>query len=292
MDHIEISSDSLSALISPNGAEMVALRDGLGREMLWDGDPTYWSGRAPLLFPMVGRAAQDKNRFGGVDYPMPQHGFARRSLFEVHERTNLHCVLLLRSDDVIRRQYPFDFALFVTYRVEGATLSITARVVNEDEKPLPVSFGFHPAFRWPLPSGGARDEYRIIFEEPETEPVRRLVDGYLGPDAHTLALEGRSLVLRDSLFETGAIIFDKPRSRRLQYGAERLAIEVRFPDMPHLALWTKPGAGFICIEPWQGYASLEGYAAEFARRPGVVSIAPGQAREFAMTITALLDKYE
>lgn len=285
MQEIDITSDLLSATISLSGAELVALRDGLRRELLWDGNPQFWAGRAPLLFPMVGRAAGDKNRFAGLDYPMAQHGFARRSTFEVEEQTPQHCMLRLRPDDEIRRQYPFAFVLFVTYRLVAATLSITARVVNEDDRPLPLSFGFHPAFRWPLPFGGARAEHRILFEEEETSLIRRLVDGYLAADAHPLPRDGRSLVLRDALFETGALVFDRPRSRSLRYGVPgRSEISICFPHMPHLGVWTKPGAGFICLEPWQGYASAEEYKGEFAERPGVVSIAPGQAREFSMAI--------
>jgi galactose mutarotase-like enzyme len=285
---IEIASDSLSATISTSGAELIALRDERRRELLWDGNPLFWAGRAPLLFPMVGRAAGDKNRFGGADYPMAQHGFARRSIFEIHERKMEHCVLRLRPDDEMRRQYPFAFALFVTYRIAAATLSITARVVNEDDRPLPLSFGFHPAFRWPLPFGGARAEHRILFQEEETSPVYRLIDGYLAADAHPLPVEGRSLVLRDALFEAGALVFARPRSRSLRYGVPgRSEISIGFPDMPHLGVWTKPGAGFICLEPWQGYASRDDYTGEFAERPGVVTITPGQAREFSMT-TALV----
>jgi hypothetical protein len=59
---------------------------------------------------------------------------------------------------------------------------------------------------------------------------------------------------------------------------------VTFPDLPHLGIWTKPGAGFVCIEPWQGHASPVGFDGELAEKPGIVPIAPGDGRRFDIAI--------
>ncbi len=53
---IEIASDALTARINPFGAELTSLRDAGGRELMTDADPAFWTGHAPLLFPIVGRA--------------------------------------------------------------------------------------------------------------------------------------------------------------------------------------------------------------------------------------------
>jgi galactose mutarotase-like enzyme len=92
----------------------------------------------------------------------------------------------------------------------------------------------------------------------------------------------RRLLLRDDLFEEGAMVWDTLASRSVIYGD---AIRVDFPRMPHLGIWTKPGAGYVCIEPWQGHASPEGFDGELADKPGVVTIAPGATRVFAMSIS-------
>jgi galactose mutarotase-like enzyme len=55
--------------------------------------------------------------------------------------------------------------------------------------------------------------------------------------------------------------------------------------MPHLGIWTKPGAGFICIEPWQGHADPEDFDGDFAAKPGVLLIQPDETRSFTMGIT-------
>ena len=83
---------------------------------------------------------------------------------------------------------------------------------------------------------------------------------------------------------TGALVWDTLTSRSVVYGD---TLRVDFPRMPHLGIWTKPGAGFVCIEPWQGYASPEGFDGDFADKPGMVAIAPGASETFAMSISVL-----
>jgi galactose mutarotase-like enzyme len=74
-----ITSDRLTAEISEDGAELRRLTDTAGRDWLWDGDPAYWAGRAPILFPIVGTLNADRYRWQGQVYGLPRHGFARRS---------------------------------------------------------------------------------------------------------------------------------------------------------------------------------------------------------------------
>lgn len=283
---VTISNPRLQAQVSENGAELVRLQDAQGRDLLWDGNPAFWTGRSPLLFPIVGRVRNDRIRVDGSEYELPKHGFARISRFEIAETGLSQCRFRLRSDEATLKQYPFPFQLDVSYRIEEATLTITASVINTGSTVMPVSFGFHPAFRWPLPYGAPREAHAIRFEYEEPAPSRRPVDGLISQNAETNPVQGRMLPLRDSLFETDAIVFDQLKSRSVTYGApDSGSIRVDFPDMPHLGIWTKPGAGFICIEPWQGHADPEGFEGEFAIKPGVVLIQPGETRNFAMEIT-------
>jgi len=286
---ITLTGSGLSAEVSEIGAELVRLQDQEGRDLLWDGDPAVWAGRAPLLFPMVGRAKNDRIRIKGRDYELPKHGFARTSRFSVVERRESSCTLRLTSGSETMIGYPFRFRLDVTYEIAGSVLVNRAVVTNEDEQELPVSFGFHPAFRWPLPYGAARDAHEIVFEQDEgDQPIRRVQDGLMTPVRHPSPVVGNRLALADDLFVDDALIFLSPASRCVTYGAPgSSALMVRFPDMPHLGIWTKPGAGYVCIEPWQGFASPDDFEGEFSDRPGVVSIPVGGAAAFAIEIAHL-----
>jgi galactose mutarotase-like enzyme len=82
------------------------------------------------------------------------------------------------------------------------------------------------------------------------------------------------------------MIFDAMRSRSVTYGADAgPKIRVSFPDSPYFGLWTKPGANFICIEPWHGIADPEGFSGDFAAKPGVFTVAPGAAKHIEMAIS-------
>ena len=284
--NVTISSPQIRAEVSADGAELVRLQDEQGRDWLWDGDPAFWTGRSPLLFPIVGRARNDRIRVNGMEYELPRHGFARTSRFEIDEVNSSQCRFRLRSSEATLQRYPFPFQLDVSYAVEGATLSIAAAVTNTGSSGMPVSFGFHPAFRWPLPYDAPREAHEIRFEQEEPAPVRRPLEGLIKRETESTPVQNRTLALRDHLFEADALVFDQLRSRSVDYGArESASLRVDFPDMPHLGIWTKPGAGFICIEPWQGHADPQDFAGDFSDKPGTVSLQPAETRRFAISVT-------
>ena len=152
---------------------------------------------------------------------------------------------------------------------------------------MPAALGFHPAFRWPLPGGPVeREAYSLTFAEDEPEPVRRPVEGgLLGPEQAS-PVRGRRLALADGLFTDGALVFERAASRSLIYGAAHgPSLRIDWPGMPSLGIWTKPGAGFVCVEPWQGYADHQGYAGTLADKPGMIILPPGTERRFGFSVT-------
>ena len=284
---LHIASPSLSADIATLGAELQNLCDADGHRLQWDGDPRVWSGRAPLLFPIVGMLAGGAYRLDGRRHPMPKHGFARQATFDVVSHESDAVVLRLQADDATRAMYPFEFQLDVAITIVDATVRLSATVGNHDTKPMPASFGFHPALRWPLPFGQPRADHFIRFEHDEPAMIRRIdADGLLLPTAQPTPVQGDVLLLRDELFDDDAMIFDRLASRCVSYGAtEGPRLEVRFDGLPMLGVWTKPGgAEFICIEPWQGCADPLGYDGDIRDKPGIVMIEPEDSREFTMTI--------
>lgn len=283
---VSIAGDHLSAQINPFGAELHSLRDAAGRDYLWDGDPAVWAGRAPILFPIVGAVAGGVIRVDGQEYPMAKHGFARRMAWTPIARTPGSARFRLVADATTRAVYPFEFRLDIDFAIAGSALEMVATVHNDGATDMPASFGFHPAFRWPLPGGGARAEHRISFAAPEPMPIRRIdADGLLRPAPEPSPVDGDTLIVRDDLFDQDAMIFDRLESRHLRFGAPGATqIDIDFPDMPLLGVWTKPGATYLCIEPWQGIADPEGFAGALRDKPGTLIIAPETQRTFRMRI--------
>jgi galactose mutarotase-like enzyme len=288
-DWITFASAELTAAVDPLGAQLSLLRDRAGRDLLWNGDPAIWNGRAPLLFPIVGALAGGRYRLGAESYALSRHGFARGRRFDVLERGSDHAAFRLVADESSRQVYPFTFALEVRYELQAAALTVSIRIRNTGDQRLPASFGCHPAFRWPLPFGEPRAAHVIRFEKPEPSPVRRLDSaGLLTPTLHPTPIQNQRLALEDSLFVNDALILDSLASRSVEYGADAgPKIRVSFPDTPYLGIWTKPSAPFICIEPWHGIADPQGFSGDFTEKPGIFVVTPGEQRLITMTVALL-----
>jgi galactose mutarotase-like enzyme len=288
-DWITIRSTALSATIDPLGAQLSVLQDAAGRDLQWQGDPAVWAGRAPILFPIVGMLAGGQYRTGGQSYSLSRHGFARGRRFAVADAGPTSVNFLLTADAQTLSVYPFQFELEVNFSVEDASLAVTSWIRNRGEIEMPASLGYHPAFVWPLPYGEERAAHFIEFECDEPAPVRRLDgNGLLMPQHFPTPVEHRRLALRDELFAADALIFDQLISRSVTYGSEvgpRIALS--FPGVPYLGVWSKPGANFICIEPWQGVTDPQGFSGELKDKPGSVIVPPGAAHAVGMTITLL-----
>lgn len=283
---ITVSSADLSAAIDPLGAQLSSLRDHAGRDLLWQGDPAVWAGRAPVLFPIVGTLAGGTYRVGSKTYALSRHGFARGRMFEVLNSSPSAASFVLRADDSTFAVYPFHFELQIAFALAGPTLTATASVRNAGNEALPASVGFHPGFRWPLPYGAERAAHFIEFEVDEPAPVRRIdSDGLLSPDRHPTPIIGKRLALRDELFRDDVVILDQINSHSVFYGAESgPRLEIAFPDARYLGIWTRPGAPFVCIEPWQGVTDPAGFNRDFHEKPGIFTVAPGATHSMTMTI--------
>jgi len=281
---IRIGNQNLSVEVSSLGAEMQTLTGSDGRSWLWNGDARFWGGRSPILFPIVGKAEGDSVDIDGTAYAMGQHGFARRSDFVLAASTATMCRHELAASDASRAVYPFDFLLALEHKVEGRALTVTASVTNRDDKPLPFGIGFHPAFVWPLPGAEGR-AHTISLDNGGEPPLARLAGGLLPTGTLPSPFAAGKLVLDPEMFAADAMIFPHSAGQGLRYAAEGgPALTFRFENLPNLALWTKPGAPFLCVEPWHGMAAELGGSRELADRPYSQELAPGATTRVGFTV--------
>lgn len=275
-----LRSGRLSATVKAHGAELCSLMDAGGIEFVWQAGP-QWPRHAPLLFPIVGRLANDELRHRGKTYRMTQHGFARDSRFVWTERGEGRCTLVLEDSEATRALYPFAFRLTAAYAIDDSGLDLTFTIANTGKETLPASLGGHPAFNWPLQAGHAKESYALTFANAESAPVRRLDGGLLRAATEPSPVKNRALPLSESLFVDDAIIFDRIESNSVHYAAGQGAatgpwLKMSWRGFRELGIWSKPsGAPFLCIEPWRGHASPTGFDGEFTEKPGLMHIAPG-----------------
>ncbi|TCT42166.1 aldose 1-epimerase family protein [Martelella mediterranea] len=283
---IRIANDKLSVAVSPRGAETQSIMTSDGRSWLWNGDAEFWTGRAPILFPIVGKAPDDTITIDGQPYTMKQHGFARKFGFRLAEHSDTVCRLELEADARTKEIYPFDFRLSVAHVLEGATLKVVSTVVNSGDKPMPFGFGYHPAFNWPMP-GMNKGHVHHVHLENDAEPFMvRLRDGLIDLTPLPSPFSKGLLALDHDYFVDDAMIFPEGAGDRLTLSAEDgPALHFTFENLPNLALWTKPGAPYICVEPWHGMAAAHGLGTELSARPSTKTLAPGESTDFTFTVT-------
>ncbi len=274
-----ISGPGLRATIARKGAEIVQLGDDQGREVLWPGTAP-WQRHAPNLFPIVGRLKDDRLRHAGREYRLTQHGFARDRDFHWLEATATGCRLELRDDAATRALYPFQFRFEIAYEAAADGLSVTFTVANPGPDMLPASFGAHPAFRWPLLPGLDKQAHCLTFSHDETAPIRRVANGLVHPRGFAPPIRSRHLPLDQTLFDEDAIILDAPASAWLRYTAPGAPVVTVAWDsgFPHLGIWSRRDADLLCIEPWHGMSSPEGFDGDIADKPGIMRIPPGEMR--------------
>lgn len=287
-----LSLGSAAALADPKGGELISYTGPDGVSYLWDGDPRYWTGRSPNLFPIIGDLPGGYLADGGR-YFMHKHGFARDSLFQLEERQPSELTFRLRESPSTLSVYPYRFTLLLTHRLEPEGFSTRYTVINTGEKPLPFCLGGHVGFRCPLTAEEQFSDYLLRFDGPVT--VRALRSETAQPldrgDAFPLLSGTDTLHLSHSLFDRGALILEGLPRRRVSLISEKSGHGVRleFEDFPVLALWTIAGknAPYLCLEPWHGLPALTTDPPRLEGKPYAVTLAPMRQAGFQYRVTVL-----
>ncbi|WP_323989354.1 aldose 1-epimerase family protein [Nguyenibacter sp. L1] len=274
--HHVFGANGLQSRVAAAGAELQSLQDPSGFDRVWSG--AAWPRHSPVLFPIVGTLKDDTALIDGRPYRLTRHGFARDRVFHWVDRRADGCTLSISDDADSRAIFPFRFVLTMDYQITGQTLHVGYRVHNPDpDHVLLAALGAHPAFSWPQRPGAARQDYVLEFEHPEPAPIRRIADGLLLPTHFPTPITGRTLALSDDLFIDDVVILDQLTSTRVAFRApDGTGMTMTWQGFRELGLWMKPGAGFLCIEPWRGLPSPVDFSGEFSEKPGILHIPPLQ----------------
>lgn len=288
---VSLSNAFLWADIQTGGGELVSLRDRAGTEYIWQGDPAFWSGQNPILFPIVGSLKNGRVDIGGRAFEMARHGFARRSEFSVVEQGEDFCVLELRDSPETLARYPFPFVLRVRHQLLNDGFSTAFTVENPGEGPLPFCIGAHTAINCPLFQGERFEDYSLVFDQAEDADTLLLTpEGLIRRSGSEPMLRGGTVALDYGVFQRlDTVIFQGLHSRRvrLRHKETGRGVSLDFHEFPMVAFWTKPGGPFLCMEPWQGCAALDDESGRFQDKPHVLKLAPGEKKELAYAFSLL-----
>ena len=268
--------------IAERGAEIVSVKKG-AREYIWQANPQFWAKHSPLLFPVCGRLRDFTYTYAGSSYRMGNHGFAQRMTFSAEQLSDAEAVFTLRENEETLAEYPFPFRLTQHYRLAGGTLYVRTEAENTGGAPMYCNFGSHEAYA----TDGDFTDWAVYFEKKE--------DLVLIEQNKTGQLTGRRIPYKDDadmlplswkLFENDSLLFDRLRSKyvTLAYRGEP-TVRVGFADYEHLLLWTKPGAQYVAIEPWNGLPDPADADGLLQHKLGILRLDPGEKKEGTHSIT-------
>lgn len=249
----KIKNNKLEVEISDKAAEVHSLKK-IGDEYnyVWSGDPEYWAGRNPILFPQVSHNDDKTILIDGVKYPIGNHGFARNSIFELVDQKEDELTLVLRENEETLKCYPFKFELKVNYKLVDNRLNITYTIKNCDTKDMPYGFGLHPAFS----AAHNLDNTKVVFNKEEKD--------------------GTELTINHELFEKyPTYVIENPNATLVTLNTNNHSISVEYLDFNIFAIWSK--GDFVCLEPWIN-KTPDDPEIELKDRPGNIELKPGEEK--------------
>ena len=284
-----LENDFLKVEINNQGAQLASIFDkAAGLEHLWQADPAVWPWHAPNLFPVVGGLINDELLVSGKTYHMARHGFARKSEFVLLESDEEHASFSLPGSEKTLEVYPYKFDFQVLYTLIDNALRVTYKLISHDTKTIYFSVGGHPAFRIPFNAGEKYEDYYLEFEAEEKLETHLLsADGFFTGETHPVANPGNRLYLTSDLFNQDALVFKNLRSREVSIKSDKhdKSVSVEFPHFNYLGIWAKPGADFVCIEPWLGCADTVGKHVDISEKEDIQKLKPGHVFEAAFFIS-------
>ncbi len=288
-----LDNGKISVKLTETGGSFTSIAAD-GREYLWQGDPSVWSGQAPVCFPICGGLRDDRAvTESGKEINLARHGFARKQEWKLESQSADEVALSLSSADHpdLLEQYPYPFKLVARYAIVDATVKVSYEVTNEGTEDMPFFIGGHPGFRCPLDEGESYADYELRFEKREADKLCCAV-----PSTGLIDVENRvanpmvdhDLPLTHELFDFAETIFDVLESRvvTLSKKGEDKGVRLSFSEFPYLIVWGKPEGDFVAVEPWGGLSTCSDEDDVFEHKRGCLVAKPGETvtRSFDISI--------
>ena len=255
---IEIQTKSL-------GAELTSLKYK-GIEYLHDG-LSFWDQHSPILFPIVGKLRYDETIINGETYEIPKHGFAMNSEFE---KIGDHAYILTSNNETLD-MFPFDFELYVTYKVDKNKLFFNYTVINKTPRETMLfGIGGHPGFKCEY----YKEKCEIEFEQKEEHikiiPVN-ITEGIMSTDiidGNTVIVDKQYLKIKKDSFINDAIVFT---------------------DMTSKSVFLKNDGKKILIEPWYNTPDYTNSTKEFSEKKDIIKLESGDKFEIGFSVEIIDD---
>jgi len=284
-----VKNNLIQITADETGAELTSLKSLKSEvEYLWDADPDVWASHAPNLFPVIGCLKEDGFLYRNREYKCPKHGFIRNNKdISLIGKTDDSLTFSLKYNDEYLKIFPFKFEYQIKYILAGNELFVEHQIVNHGDGEMLFSLGGHPGFKCPIHEDENYNDYYLEFEEEETAQSWRVQgNGLIGEDTHPVFDEPKKINLHPHLFDNDALILKNLNSNRVSLKSRKSdqVLIMSFEDFQYLGIWAKPGAEFVCIEPWLGIADSRDSDRNFETKEGLIKLRPKKIFNAAYSI--------
>lgn len=285
----ELKNSVLGVKVDSHGAEMKSVKKlSENKELMWHADPAFWGRTSPVLFPFVGGTKENTYYYNGKKYTATSHGFARDMEFTLTEQTENELWFILCSTEETKKNYPFDFALSLGYRLEENTVTLMWKVENKGNEDMHFSIGGHPAFLCDLKT------HALIYRR-NGEAVNKIFSGVLVNGSNVLDdreisfdLENGVMPLTPSLFDEDALIIENRQADEVTItdNNKKPILTVSF-SAPLFGVWSPAGkdAPFVCIEPWYGRCDAANFSQKLEEKAYSTTLKPNKSFEAEYSVT-------
>ena len=120
---------------------------------------------------------------------------------------------------------------------------------------------------------------RLSFAEPETLVCEKIDTDSILDGKHYPTLNNETdIVITKDIFDGDALILSGMKSDTvyLESDLHPQKIKFNFGKAPVLGIWAKPGAEYVCIEPWYGINDSREVKDDFSQKRLIQKLEPGE----------------
>ena len=277
MEKHSLENEFLKITVQETGAELCSIiNKENNKEYIWQADPEIWASHAPNLFPIIGVIKDSKYFYEGKEYSVPKHGFIRHNEnIRLKEKTEHQLVFELLYSEETLEMYPFKFDFRIAFTLRDKKIEVNHHIINLDEKPIYFSVGGHPAFNIQLFENEKIEDYSLEFDHKLNLSTHLLnEEGLVSSRTRKVLDQENKIGLTPHIFDNDALIFKDIQSKKVDLISEKNGkiLNVEYRDFKNLGIWAKPGAAYVCIEPWLGIADLESTDQNIKNKDGIIKL--------------------
>lgn len=271
-----VENEHIKIGVKDAGAELTSfISKDSGIEYLWQGNPDVWYGQSPVLFPIIGNVLEGKYFLDGNEYLMPKHGLFRKRDAVLVEQSENKLVFMEKEDEETLAIFPYNFEVYVIFELIEKTLKVTHKIVNKTDKTMYFSIGGHPGFNCKI------GDYLEFDENENLDTVEIDTDCLRTNKMIPVLRDEKKIVITEDIFNNDALIFTGMKSKNITLASDDHNRKVIFDysNCSYLGIWAKPGAPYVCIEPWWGVNDSHERKEDFSQKDAIISLESGNTYE-------------